>query len=399
MSEKPAAEKGESMFIKIYIADVRRPGDPLNAGSLYDQTIGNNKFLKNLLSILSKTYDRIPSPVAEKSKLNDAGPIYMIYDLKAYAIISPNKAGVREFLGKYLDKPSKKAVNKMVNLWDIYNRNTSVMVYTKTNGLTLRINPAMYPKNMHMQLSMGYSRLNTDMPETKEITRRVKNKMTGSMRIYTSYIPHFIRILINCTKGYLDTVTKITTDENDNTTNKFEKQLFKQMRNFISDARVSTSRGSVDGQTILIENIAKQCSHCGHCRDGPNGSHCRDGPNGWQSQPRSPNSGSAAGGGGGPAEPIDKLINVVEHATEKVERVTEAKPECATRNKTLKRCSKCKITSYCSRECQAKDWKIHKKACKFAIECVENCVNIMNGIITVFNTKKSALNNFVSELD
>lgn len=43
---------------------------------------------------------------------------------------------------------------------------------------------------------------------------------------------------------------------------------------------------------------------------------------------------------------------------------------CNTCNKTstenggsLKRCSKCMITIYCSRECQAADWKLHKKSC------------------------------------
>lgn len=30
---------------------------------------------------------------------------------------------------------------------------------------------------------------------------------------------------------------------------------------------------------------------------------------------------------------------------------------------TLKRCAKCSTTPYCSRECQKKDWKAHKKIC------------------------------------
>ena len=30
---------------------------------------------------------------------------------------------------------------------------------------------------------------------------------------------------------------------------------------------------------------------------------------------------------------------------------------------TLKRCAKCSVTPYCSRECQKADWKSHKKSC------------------------------------
>ena len=30
-------------------------------------------------------------------------------------------------------------------------------------------------------------------------------------------------------------------------------------------------------------------------------------------------------------------------------------------------CSRCQLVSYCSRECQKKDWKTHKKVCKTLI--------------------------------
>ncbi|KAI0130383.1 hypothetical protein BJ170DRAFT_620007 [Xylariales sp. AK1849] len=42
------------------------------------------------------------------------------------------------------------------------------------------------------------------------------------------------------------------------------------------------------------------------------------------------------------------------------------KPCCSKCQKTdieLKKCGKCRLTSYCSRDCQAADWKVHKRAC------------------------------------
>ncbi|KAL2270699.1 hypothetical protein VTJ83DRAFT_70 [Remersonia thermophila] len=39
---------------------------------------------------------------------------------------------------------------------------------------------------------------------------------------------------------------------------------------------------------------------------------------------------------------------------------------------TLKRCAKCSIAPYCSRECQKADWKSHKKTCGKATDGIEN---------------------------
>ena len=35
---------------------------------------------------------------------------------------------------------------------------------------------------------------------------------------------------------------------------------------------------------------------------------------------------------------------------------------------TLYRCSRCKCISYCSKDCQVKDWKNHKAFCVAAVE-------------------------------
>lgn len=45
-----------------------------------------------------------------------------------------------------------------------------------------------------------------------------------------------------------------------------------------------------------------------------------------------------------------------------------ANPSCATTNGDLLKCSACKITWYCSRNCQQADWKSHKPFCKKASE-------------------------------
>ena len=37
---------------------------------------------------------------------------------------------------------------------------------------------------------------------------------------------------------------------------------------------------------------------------------------------------------------------------------------CKTETSNLKICSKCKSVSYCSRDCQRQDWKLHKKYCE-----------------------------------
>lgn len=36
---------------------------------------------------------------------------------------------------------------------------------------------------------------------------------------------------------------------------------------------------------------------------------------------------------------------------------------CGKTDSQLMRCGKCGVVRYCSKECQASDWKMHKKAC------------------------------------
>ncbi|MDR3646021.1 MAG: zinc finger MYND domain-containing protein [Candidatus Babeliales bacterium] len=49
-------------------------------------------------------------------------------------------------------------------------------------------------------------------------------------------------------------------------------------------------------------------------------------------------------------------------------RIKDGCQKCFKELSEKQRCAKCKTTHYCSRECQAADWKIHKKFCKPAIE-------------------------------
>ncbi|KAJ7577397.1 hypothetical protein C8J56DRAFT_970759 [Mycena floridula] len=70
--------------------------------------------------------------------------------------------------------------------------------------------------------------------------------------------------------------------------------------------------------------------------------------------------------------PMEKNILVQSRSRCKHSAATEAGPKqygcfyCQTRTSkkcTLKQCGRCKTVWYCSRECQAKDWKDHKKTC------------------------------------
>ncbi|XP_022333750.2 uncharacterized protein LOC111130800 isoform X1 [Crassostrea virginica] len=41
---------------------------------------------------------------------------------------------------------------------------------------------------------------------------------------------------------------------------------------------------------------------------------------------------------------------------------------CKEKKNTMKRCTRCRLVYYCSRECQAKDWPIHKTSCSNTTE-------------------------------
>lgn len=45
------------------------------------------------------------------------------------------------------------------------------------------------------------------------------------------------------------------------------------------------------------------------------------------------------------------------------ERGRDLKCEICGKSEDIKRCAKCKVVAYCSRECQKSDWKKHKKIC------------------------------------
>ncbi|KUJ06892.1 uncharacterized protein LY89DRAFT_400203 [Mollisia scopiformis] len=53
-----------------------------------------------------------------------------------------------------------------------------------------------------------------------------------------------------------------------------------------------------------------------------------------------------------------------------MEESQSSPPSCTTCHKLqadlpqpLKRCAKCQTTTYCSRDCQKQDWKLHKRVC------------------------------------
>jgi MYND finger protein len=52
------------------------------------------------------------------------------------------------------------------------------------------------------------------------------------------------------------------------------------------------------------------------------------------------------------------------------------KIKCVCGNPGLKRCSKCKMTYYCSRQCQVEDWKDHKDDCEANISLVSVLSNV-----------------------
>ncbi|CAG07000.1 unnamed protein product, partial [Tetraodon nigroviridis] len=55
-----------------------------------------------------------------------------------------------------------------------------------------------------------------------------------------------------------------------------------------------------------------------------------------------------------------------------MESLLPEKPKCGfCGNEALKRCSRCQVERYCSRECQVKHWSKHKKACQMLAEATE----------------------------
>ncbi|GMI00942.1 hypothetical protein TrLO_g12173 [Triparma laevis f. longispina] len=62
-------------------------------------------------------------------------------------------------------------------------------------------------------------------------------------------------------------------------------------------------------------------------------------------------------------EEEEELIEKVE-TFEVSENVSEERKCEACEKEGAKKCSRCKVVWYCSKDCQVKDWKIHKKICK-----------------------------------
>ena len=60
----------------------------------------------------------------------------------------------------------------------------------------------------------------------------------------------------------------------------------------------------------------------------------------------------------------ERYFKAMEPITDKVEKES-GRAKCVVCYKaTTKKCGRCSIASYCSRECQVEDWKTHKNSCK-----------------------------------
>ena len=61
-------------------------------------------------------------------------------------------------------------------------------------------------------------------------------------------------------------------------------------------------------------------------------------------------------------EHLEALLSIAKSAYQSYERESTCQ-ECGKTRPEMKKCSKCKSVSYCNRECQRQNWKIHKLEC------------------------------------
>ncbi|KAN0098384.1 hypothetical protein V8E51_014047 [Hyaloscypha variabilis] len=92
-------------------------------------------------------------------------------------------------------------------------------------------------------------------------------------------------------------------------------------------------------------------------------------------QPTSPDEAEA---NGGPSEARDSESPA--EATSSSPPPTTKCANCSTPEidpeKPLKPCAKCQTVRYCSRDCQKKDWKLHKKVCATAAQIYAQNANL-----------------------
>jgi len=87
------------------------------------------------------------------------------------------------------------------------------------------------------------------------------------------------------------------------------------------------------------------------------------------------------------------LRNIYEIATsisDGIGKRNEVKDICRYCNKTgddFKRCGRCKTAFYCSRECQTKDWKVHKKSCTPMDKSMSKAKKTGNALVLSFLQK------------
>jgi len=106
--------------------------------------------------------------------------------------------------------------------------------------------------------------------------------------------------------------------------------------------------------------------------------------NGGPSEARGPGESSSGTGAAFSLQPLaPRSNNFPESQVEALSSTSQPTNKCASCNapeadpeKPLKPCTKCQTVRYCSRDCQKKDFKVHKKICAAAAQIYAQNANL-----------------------